>query len=253
MDATGIGGCRYKDGVCNLKATQSIKQLYNQSNEQTDQIIVTPKTKKINSKIKNIKKKRINHKGIKVGTLNTNTLKKVGKLHQLFTGAKKANIDLLAVQETKLRIDNETELEEFEDIDKTYTLIYSTATSRGQGGVGLLVNNKFKNLIKSKKKISPRILSVTFENNPEITVISVYAPTDNSDDDSKNQFYDDLTNYLNSIPKHNIKIVAGDLNAQVGHDLHQITPKVVGNFAYHESTNDKGTRLVVFAKLPQWC
>ena len=125
------------------------------------------------------------------------------------------DIDFLAVQETKIKTTNEIEINEFQNTEKTHTLYHTTADPKGQGGVGILLKNKFKKIIKSKKSISPRILSITLMNNPEITIISVYSPTNESEDEAKKTFYDQLSEYITSLPKHNLIVIAGDLNTLI--------------------------------------
>ena len=60
----------------------------------------------------------------------------------------------------------------------------------------------------------------------------------------KDQFYEDLDGYIDSLPPHPFLVVLGDFNAQIGQDSHKTSPRVVGRYTYHASTNDKGQRLV---------
>ena len=85
--------------------------------------------------------------------------------------------------------------------------------------------------------ITPRILMATFEGNPKTTVISSYSPTDCTEDKIAEEFYTQLQTTLNQIPKHNVSIIAGDMNAKVGREKGK-------NYSYHDSTNRNGQLLL---------
>ena len=50
------------------------------------------------------------------------------------------------------------------------------------------------------------------------TLISAYAPTMTSLDDTKDKFYEDLELLLNSVPQEDKLLVFGDFNGRVGTD-----------------------------------
>ena len=72
--------------------------------------------------------------------------------------------------------------------------------------------------------VTKRIISATFHGNPQLTVTSVYAPTECSLPDDKDDFYSDLNNHLEQMKPHNVHLVVGDFNARVGLDSHSIYP-----------------------------
>ena len=59
-----------------------------------------------------------------------------------------------------------------------------------------------------------------FHGNPEPTLISCYRPTNIADEQEVIDFYDDLSSRIRSVPKNNILIIGGDLNAQIGQSIH---------------------------------
>ena len=48
------------------------------------------------------------------------------------------------------------------------------------------------------------------------TIVIVYAPTNDSESEAKEDFYDQLQSVLEAVPEHDLLIVMGDLNAKVG-------------------------------------
>ena len=50
------------------------------------------------------------------------------------------------------------------------------------------------------------------------TLISVYAPTLQHSDESKEEFYSELRNVIDSVPRQDKLIILGDFNARVGAD-----------------------------------
>ena len=72
----------------------------------------------------------------------------------------------------------------------------------------------------------------TFDGNPKCTVIVVYSPTNVSDKDDIDAFYNSLDALMSAIPPHNVCLLIGDLNA-----------RVKGLWSYHGATNRNGEKL----------
>ena len=72
------------------------------------------------------------------------------------------------------------------------------------------------------------MISVHFQGKPfNNTVIQVYAPTSNAEEAEVEQFYEDLQNLLELMPKRDVLFMIGDWNAKVGS---QETLGVTGKF-----------------------
>ena len=73
----------------------------------------------------------------------------------------------------------------------------------------------------------------TFNGNPRATIISCYSPTNVSEETELLAFYDELSSLVRRIPKHNVLVIGGDMNAQIGKN---------GNHKYslHNSSNRNG-------------
>ena len=84
------------------------------------------------------------------------------------------------------------------------------------------------------------MISVHFQGKPlNITVIQVYAPTNNAEEAEVEWFYEDLQDLLELIPPQNIIFIIGDWNAKVGS---QETPGVTGKLGLGMQ-NKAGQRL----------
>ena len=72
------------------------------------------------------------------------------------------------------------------------------------------------------------MISVRFQGKPfNITVIQVYAPTNNAEETEVEWFYEDLQDLLQLTPKKDVLFITGDWNAKGGS---QETPGVTGKF-----------------------
>ena len=70
----------------------------------------------------------------------------------------------------------------------------------------------------SSRLITIRLRAVLFN----ITVVQVYAPTSDYDDNEIEEVvYDQLRNIIDQIPKKDILVVQGDWNAKVGKDARE--------------------------------
>ena len=87
------------------------------------------------------------------------------------------------------------------------------------------------------------MISVCFQGKPfNITVIQVYAPTRNAEEAEVEQFYEDLQDLLELMPKKAVLFIIGDWNAKVGS---QEIPGVTDKFALG-AQNEAGQRLIEF-------
>ena len=89
------------------------------------------------------------------------------------------------------------------------------------------------------------MICVCFQGKPfNITVIQVYAPTNNAEEAEVELFYEDLQDLLELTPKRDVLFTIGDWNAKVGS---QETPGVTGKFGL-KVQNEAGQRLVEFCQ-----
>ena len=89
------------------------------------------------------------------------------------------------------------------------------------------------------------MISVRFQGKPlSITVIQVYAPTNNAEEAEVQRFYEDLRDLLELTPKRDVLFITEDWNAKVGS---QGTPGVTGKCGLG-IRNEAGQRLIKFCQ-----
>ena len=89
------------------------------------------------------------------------------------------------------------------------------------------------------------MISIRFQGKPfNITVIQVYAPTNNAEEAEVEQFYEELQDLLELTPKKEVFFIIGDWNAKIGS---QEIPGVTGKFGL-EVQNEAGQRLIEFCQ-----
>ena len=94
-----------------------------------------------------------------------------------------------------------------------------------------------------------RMISVRFQGKPfNITVIQVYAPTNNAEEAEVERFYEDLKDLLELTPKKDVLFIIGDWNAKVGS---QETPGVTGKNG-PGMWNEARQRLIEFCQENDW-
>ena len=97
------------------------------------------------------------------------------------------------------------------------------------------------------KPINSRLMKIRMKGKHiNITIIQCYAPTNDSEEESKDAFYDQLQAELERIPRHEMKIVMDDLNAKVGSD-NTNHDRAMGKEGCG-SMNNNGERLVEFCR-----
>ena len=113
-------------------------------------------------------------------------------------------------------------------------------------GLAFLVNKSFKDYIVSFHAHSDRIISCILNlKNETIQIVQVYAPTTDYDDETIEQFYDDLEEAIDRKNNAHV-IVMGDFNAKIGKKGKDENNNWIGNHGIGVR-NERGERLLDFA------
>ncbi|XP_047103703.1 uncharacterized protein LOC124722607 [Schistocerca piceifrons] len=128
------------------------------------------------------------------------------------------DIDIAALSETRLSGEGH-----ISEVRSGYTIFWKgmDAGEPRIHGAGFSVKTKIvKDLRLTPVSINERLMTlrVPIGSDRVITFVSAYAPTLDSDEDTKNQFYHQLNSTLSKIPIQDKLILLGDFNARVGRD-----------------------------------
>ena len=88
-----------------------------------------------------------------------------------------------------------------------------------QAGVGFAIKTELAKKLESEPVgVSDRLMTLRMNIEKEscATLISAYAPTMTNPDEAKENFYEDLRNVLNKVPRKDKVLLLGDFNARVG-------------------------------------
>lgn len=131
------------------------------------------------------------------------------------------NIQALAIQEHHIYFDGNKTVRTAHLTQHGYTMFYTAATREisgdscvNRGGVGLLLHRSLTLHPPSFTAVSPRIFAATLKPRPDLTIhiICVYAPTAVSPAE-RAEFFSTLRRFLPSLPRQEMRVVAGDLNS----------------------------------------
>ena len=115
-----------------------------------------------------------------------------------------------------------------------FTAWKNTKNTR-MGRIGLRISQSAYKALNNIESTNQRTMVASFHGNPLLNVVCVYSATNCSLDQEIESFYSDLRGMLNSISKHNIKIIADDMNSQLGQDNVK--------WSFHETANRNGLYL----------
>ena len=157
-------------------------------------------------------------------------------------------VEIAAIQEVRWPNSGEREFRAVDPIAHTsfkYHIYYSGGKA-AERGVGFVVLGNQKTRVIRWRPVDDRICVLRIKGKFfSYSLINTYAPTNDKSDDVKDEFYEKLERTYGECPKHDVKVVIGDANAQVGRE--DFFRPVIGRHSLHSSTNENGLRLINFA------
>ena len=174
---------------------------------------------------------------LKVGNWNVRTLYRSGNLAQVAREMTRRGIDITGISETHWVGQGKVQLA------GGHTIIYSGRDDNNhREGVGILMAKRATETLIDWTPISKRIIKARFySQHIKLTLVHVYAPTEDADDQTKDDFYTRLQDVLDNRNMHDMLIVTGDMNAKVGYDRESYE-RVIGINGMGQR-NDNGKRL----------
>ncbi|XP_078357393.1 uncharacterized protein LOC144642296 [Oculina patagonica] len=154
----------------------------------------------------------------KIATWNIRTMFKAGKAAQVAKEMESYKVSLLGLCETRWNQSGQLQLLSGQ------TVFYSGHEDEGAPhteGVAIMLAKEAQRALISWEAVSPRIITARFATKKKdisINIIQCYAPTNDAEDEKKEEFYDQLQSVVNKQGDKDVTILMGDLNAKVGAD-----------------------------------
>ncbi|CAH8292472.1 unnamed protein product [Heterobilharzia americana] len=138
------------------------------------------------------------------------------KAAQIAKEMRRYNIEVLGICESRWNGSGLSKLSTGESI------IYSghpDANHEHTEGVAIMMSSRASKALMQWEPISSRIMTARFNSKGrKVTIIQCYAPTNNAEQEKKEEFYRQLQSTLDKTSVGDIKILMGDMNAKLGGD-----------------------------------
>ena len=150
---------------------------------------------------------------IRLGAWNVRTMFETSKTAHVIREMQNYNLDLLCVSECR-----------WTGSGRKVTRDGSIIQIAGEGhthfnGVALIANRQAARSVIDWEPISDKLIIARFASNYcNLTILQCYAPTNEAEEDVKDDFYEQLQREVSKIPQHHMLLITGDLNAKVGND-----------------------------------
>ena len=178
---------------------------------------------------------------LQLGTWNVRSLLRPGGLRSLTSALRATKLDITAVQETRWPGKDSM-------ISRDFTFYYSGKSndSPREYGTGFMVIGRARNAVVGFTPVNERICTLRIRGKFfNYTLINVYAPTEEKDNEAKELFYEKLVKVYDGAPNRDIKIILGDLNAKMGCEVYY--RPTIGKYSLHENSNENGKLAIDFA------
>ena len=171
-----------------------------------------------------------------IATMNVRTLSSTAKKTEIIHRIRANRINILGIQDHKI-VHKEGESKIKTDIFHGHTIITTSAWRNSRnaavGGVGVILDKYAANSLATIESFNNRIMIIHLTGNPVTTIIIQYTPTEGSSECESH--FENLSNAISTIPKHNVLVVVGDFNAHLGEND--------ARYTYHLNTNKNGQHL----------
>ncbi|XP_062602942.1 craniofacial development protein 2-like [Saccostrea cucullata] len=177
---------------------------------------------------------------LKIGFWNVRTMYEAGKQAQVVREMKNNKLHILGVSECR-----------WTDFGKIMTnsgevIIYSgRKDGRHHEGVAIILSKAAGKSLIEYHPVSERMMRARLDTKPiKTSIIQVYSPTNEAEDETKQDFYEALQAELEKITKHDLTIIMGDFNAKIGQD-NTGYERVMGKYGCG-TMNENGEHLAEF-------
>lgn len=173
---------------------------------------------------------------INIGCWNVRTMAEASRAAQVAKEMKEYNLEVLGISESRWTGVGSLILQ------SGATVVYVGDDEAHVGGVAIMMSPRAKRALLQWTPVSQRIITARFySRHKKLTIVQVYAPTNDAAEDDKEEFYHALQDTLEKCNKHDMIIVMGDLNAKVGAD-NESREEIMGKQGVGDM-NENGERL----------
>ena len=178
---------------------------------------------------------------------NVRTLLDIGSQSLTMRSLHQHGVDIACLSEVRLPESGSRSIK-VPGANTNYFLYHSGPhDNSGLYGVAFALSKRAKSCLPEWDPVNSRLAYARFKGRLfNISIVSVYAPTLNADDEIKDEFYNDLQYIMNRIPHRDLIVVAGDWNARTGPCDHT-TRHLMGRYGLGARCYN-GDRLLQFAE-----
>ena len=152
----------------------------------------------------------------KIGTWNVRTMYETGKAAQVASEMRRYGIQVLGISESRW---NGCGIRTLNSGEKILYSGHAEENHRHSEGVAIMMSPQAAKALIEWQPISSRLMTARFNSKGrKATFIQCYAPTNDADEETKQQFYNSLQETINDLPKRDIVLLLGDFNAKIGND-----------------------------------
>ena len=152
----------------------------------------------------------------KVGTWNVRTMYEASKTGQIAKQKRAYNISILGLCEIRWTKSGQTRLNTGD------TMLYSGHEEENAPhteGMALMLSHQTYNALIGWEALGPRVMDASFKTRMEkiqLNIIQCYAPTNDKDEGTKEDFYNKLQTVLDNMTEKDITIPVVDFNEKIG-------------------------------------
>ena len=160
----------------------------------------------------------------KIGTWNVRSMNR-GKLEVVMAEMDRIGLEPLGVSEMRWNSCGQVQIDNF-------TVLYAGHYKLRRNRVTFIMNRHASRCMLGYNAVSERLISVHLQAKPmNLTLIQVYAPTSDADEEEREEVYSPLEELLGCTPRKDAVNVMGDFNVKIGH---QEVEEVCRNFRLGE-------------------
>ena len=155
-------------------------------------------------------------KSLRIASWNVRTLYEAGKCHQVLEEMRRYRLHILGISESHWIQSGQKRFRTGEQI------LYSGREEKPhREGVAVIISKQAGKTLRGWEAHGSRILWASFSTKNKkinINIVQIYAPTNDADDEKKDEFYSRLQSVVDRLPGKDVNIIMGDANAKVGED-----------------------------------